>query len=156
MRDATVVQVLQDFEAPPTIAPPPTTVANPHIDPHIDRSLASKETHIHSHNLNNRPCCYGLDADAHWPCCLHVNEALMMILAVGCIFLGALHHPVSVTQLRANLLPPSMTITNYPRGTSPRRFTANPLIAVTRTAPELECLVYWPTSQHVCRQNMVV
>jgi len=33
MRAATVVQVLQDFEEPPTIAPrPPTTVANPHID----------------------------------------------------------------------------------------------------------------------------
>jgi len=47
MRAATVVQVLQDFEAPPTIAPrPPTTVANPHID----RSLGSKETHIQSHN----------------------------------------------------------------------------------------------------------
>ena len=40
MRAATVVHVLQDFEAPPTIAPPPPiTVANPHID----RSLASKE-----------------------------------------------------------------------------------------------------------------
>ena len=48
MRAATVVQVLQDFEAPPTIAPrPPTTVANPHID----RSPGSKETHIQSHNL---------------------------------------------------------------------------------------------------------
>jgi len=48
MRAATVVQVLQDFEAPPTIAPrPPTTVANPHF---IDRSLGSKETHIQSHN----------------------------------------------------------------------------------------------------------
>ena len=47
MRAATVVQVLQDFKAPPTIAPrPPTTVANPHID----RSLGSKETHIQSHN----------------------------------------------------------------------------------------------------------
>jgi len=47
MRAATVVQVLQDFEAPPTISPrPPTTVANPHID----RSLGSKETHIQSHN----------------------------------------------------------------------------------------------------------
>ena len=47
MRAATVVQVLQDFEAPPTIAPRlPTTVANPHID----RSLGSKETHIQSHN----------------------------------------------------------------------------------------------------------
>jgi len=47
MRAATVVQVLQDFEAPPTIAPrPPTTVANLHID----RSLGSKETHIQSHN----------------------------------------------------------------------------------------------------------
>jgi len=44
---ATVAQVLQDFEVPPTIAPrPPTTVANPHID----RSLGSKETHIQSHN----------------------------------------------------------------------------------------------------------
>ena len=42
MRAATVVQVLQDFEAPR----PPTTVANPHID----RSLGSKETHIQSHN----------------------------------------------------------------------------------------------------------
>ena len=49
MRAATVVQVLQDFEAPPTIASrPPTSVANPHID----RSLGSKETHIglQSHN----------------------------------------------------------------------------------------------------------
>ena len=47
MKAATVVQVLQDFEAPPTIAPrPPTTVANPHID----RCLGSKETHIESHN----------------------------------------------------------------------------------------------------------
>jgi len=47
MRAATVMQVLQDFEAPPTIAPrPPTTVANPHID----RCLGSKETHIQSHN----------------------------------------------------------------------------------------------------------
>jgi len=50
MRAATVVQVLQDFEALlalPTIVPrPPTTVANPHID----RSLGSKETHIQSHN----------------------------------------------------------------------------------------------------------
>ena len=47
MRAATVVQVLQDFEAPPIIAPrPPTTVANPHID----RSLGSKETYIQSHN----------------------------------------------------------------------------------------------------------
>jgi len=41
------MQVLQDFEPPPTIAPrPPTIVANPHID----RSLGSKETHIQSHN----------------------------------------------------------------------------------------------------------
>ena len=41
------MQVLQDFEAPPTIAPrPPTTVANPHID----RCLGSKETHMQSHN----------------------------------------------------------------------------------------------------------
>ena len=48
MRTATVVQVSQDFEAPPTIAPrPPTTVDSPHID----RSLGSKETHIQSHNL---------------------------------------------------------------------------------------------------------
>ena len=48
MRAATVVQVLQDFKAPPAIAPrPPTTVANPHID----RSLGSKETHIQSHKL---------------------------------------------------------------------------------------------------------
>jgi len=47
MRAATVVQVLHDFEAPPTIAPrPPTTVAKPHID----RSLGSKETHTQSHN----------------------------------------------------------------------------------------------------------
>ena len=47
MRDATVVQVLQDFEVPPTISPrAPTTVANPHID----RSLGSKENHIQSHN----------------------------------------------------------------------------------------------------------
>ena len=47
MTAATVVQVLQDFEAPPTIAPrPPTTVVNPHID----RSLGSNETHIQSHN----------------------------------------------------------------------------------------------------------
>jgi len=47
MRAATVVKVLQNFETPPTIAPrPPTTVANPHID----RSLGSKETHIQSHN----------------------------------------------------------------------------------------------------------
>jgi len=47
MRAATVVQVLQDFEAPPIIAPrPPTTVANTHID----RFLRSKETHIQSHN----------------------------------------------------------------------------------------------------------
>ena len=47
MRAATVVQVLQDFEAPPTIASrPPTTVANPHID----RSLGSKETRIQSHS----------------------------------------------------------------------------------------------------------
>ena len=47
MRAATVVQVLYDFEVPPTIAPrPPTTVANPHID----RSLGSKETHIQSRN----------------------------------------------------------------------------------------------------------
>ena len=51
MRAATVVQVLQDFEAPPTIAPrPPTTVANTHID----RSLGSKETHIQSHNPISR------------------------------------------------------------------------------------------------------
>jgi len=50
-RAATVVQVLQDFEAPPTIAPrPPTTVANPHID----RSLGSKETHVQSHNRSWR------------------------------------------------------------------------------------------------------
>ena len=49
MMAATVVQVLQDFEAPPTIAlRPPTTVANPHID----RSLGSKETYIQSHNLS--------------------------------------------------------------------------------------------------------
>jgi len=55
MRAATVVQVLQDFEAPPTIAPrPPTTVANPHID----RSLGSKVTHIQSHNrVYDRPSC---------------------------------------------------------------------------------------------------
>jgi len=51
MRAATVVQVLRDFEAPPTIAPrPPTTVANPHID----RSLGSKETRIQSHNPGRR------------------------------------------------------------------------------------------------------
>jgi len=51
MRAATVVQVLQDFEAPPTIAPrPPTTNANSHID----RFLGSKETHIQSHNLVTR------------------------------------------------------------------------------------------------------
>jgi len=51
MRTATVVQVLQDFEAPPTIAPlTPTTVANPHID----RSLGSKETRIQSHNRHVR------------------------------------------------------------------------------------------------------
>ena len=31
---------------PPLHPPPPTTIANPHID----RSLASKETHIQSHN----------------------------------------------------------------------------------------------------------
>jgi len=48
MRAATVVQVLQDFEAPPTIAPRPSTTA---ANPHIDRSLGSKETHIQSHNL---------------------------------------------------------------------------------------------------------
>ena len=59
MKAATVVQVLQDFEAPPTIAPlPPTIVANPHID----RSLGSKETHIQSHNRNRHArrsgaCC---------------------------------------------------------------------------------------------------
>jgi len=48
------VQVLQDIEAPPTIAPrPPTTVANPHID----RSLGSKETHIQSHNHSPNPIC---------------------------------------------------------------------------------------------------
>ena len=47
MKAATVVQVLQDSEALPIIAPrPPTTVDNPHID----RSLGSKETHIQSHN----------------------------------------------------------------------------------------------------------
>ena len=46
MTAATVVQVLQDFEAPPTTARrAPTTVANPHID----RSLGSKETHMQSH-----------------------------------------------------------------------------------------------------------
>ena len=51
MRAATVVQVLQDFGAPPTIAPrPTTTVANPHTD----RSLGSKETHIQSHNRRGR------------------------------------------------------------------------------------------------------
>ena len=51
MTAATVVQVLQDFEAPPTIAPRlSTTVAKPHID----RSLGSKETHIQSHNLPRR------------------------------------------------------------------------------------------------------
>jgi len=51
MRAATVVQVLQDFEAPPTIAPrPPNTVANPHID----RCLGSKQTHIQSHDLVGR------------------------------------------------------------------------------------------------------
>jgi len=51
MRAATVVQVLQDFEALPTIAPrPPTTVANPHID----RSLGSKKTHIQSHNRRRK------------------------------------------------------------------------------------------------------
>ena len=42
------IKVLQDFEAPPTIALcPPTTVANRHID----CSLGSMETHIQSHNL---------------------------------------------------------------------------------------------------------
>jgi len=51
MRAATVVQVLQDFEVPPTIAPrPPTIVAYPHID----RSLESNETHIQSHNPRSR------------------------------------------------------------------------------------------------------
>jgi len=55
MRAATVVQVLQDFEAPPTIAPrPPTTVANPHIDP----SLGSKKTHIQSHNRREGAVVY--------------------------------------------------------------------------------------------------
>jgi len=47
MRAATVVQVLQDFEVPATIAPrPPTTVVNSRID----RFLGSKETNIQSHN----------------------------------------------------------------------------------------------------------
>jgi len=54
MRAATVVQVLQDFEAPPTIAPrPPTTVANQIID----RSLGSKKTHIQSHNRSAAARC---------------------------------------------------------------------------------------------------
>ena len=49
-------KVLQDFEAPPTSAPrPPTTVANPHID----RFLGSKETHIQSHNLWDRRAVVG-------------------------------------------------------------------------------------------------
>jgi len=62
MRAATVVQVLQDFEAPPTIAPRPrTTVANPNID----RTLGSKETHMQSHNrvvLTIHPLIY----DQYW------------------------------------------------------------------------------------------
>ena len=49
MRAVTVVQVLQDFEAPPTIAPRPSTTV---VNPHIDHSLGSKETHIQSHNHN--------------------------------------------------------------------------------------------------------
>ena len=54
LRAATVVHVLQDFEAPPTIALRlPTTVANPH------RSLASKETHIQSHNRQSLPGVIG-------------------------------------------------------------------------------------------------
>ena len=57
LRAATVVQVLRDFDEPPSIAPrPPTTVANPHID----LSLGSKETHIQSHN---RAC--GVPAAMH-------------------------------------------------------------------------------------------
>jgi len=84
MRAATVVQVLQDFEAPPTIAPrPPTTVANPHVD----RSLGSKETHTQSHNHE--------------------------MIEINCLFDDHACLPTSCSHhrgVRANLIPPRQTV----------------------------------------------